>query len=153
MEMIAHVKVTIQIIPSQDEEHIELYVHQMDEQLLKFVAAVQEKDDLLLGIIGEKTFRIQPTEVLYFETVDKKTFMYLKDAVYEMKERLYQLEERLLYSDFLRVSKSVIVNIRKIQVIYPTLSGRFEVVLENQEKLSISRSYVAELKRKLKMEG
>lgn len=146
-------KVTIQIVEPQEEEKIDLYVHQMDEQLLKMITAVQKKEETLLGSIGEKIFRVEQTDVLYFETVDKKTFMYLKESVYEMKERLYQLEERFEHSDFLRVSKSVIVNIRKIQVIYPTLSGRFEVVLENGEKLSISRNYVADLKRKLKMEG
>ncbi|MHC5228285.1 LytTR family DNA-binding domain-containing protein [Enterococcus sp. LJL99] len=146
-------KVTIQIVEPQEEEKIDLYVHQMDEQLIKMITAVQKKEETLLGSIGEKIFRVEQTDVLYFETVDKKTFMYLKESVYEMKERLYQLEERFEHSDFLRVSKSVIVNIRKIQVIYPTLSGRFEVVLENGEKLSISRNYVADLKRKLKMEG
>lgn len=146
-------KVTIQIVSPEEQEKIDLYVHQMDEQLLKLITAVQKKEDTLLGSVGEKIFRVASTDVLYFETVDKKTFMYLKESVYEMKERLYQLEERFVHSDFLRVSKSVIVNIRKIQVIYPTLSGRFEVVLENGEKLSISRNYVADLKRKLKMEG
>lgn len=146
-------KVTIQLISGEEEEHLDVYVHRMDDQLLKLVSSFQQTEEPLLGITGAKTFRLQVEDVFYFESVDKKTFVYLKDTVYEVRERLYQLEERFAHTDFLRVSKSVIVNIRQIQVIYPTFSGRFEVVLTNGEKLSISRNYVADLKRKLKMEG
>ena len=70
-------KVTIQIVSPEEQEKIDLYVHQMDEQLLKLITAVQKKEDTLLGSVGEKTFRVASTDVLYFETVDKKTFMYL----------------------------------------------------------------------------
>ena len=48
----------------------------------------------------------------------------------------------------MRISKSMIVNIEKILHISPALGGRFEAVLENDEKVIISRLYVPILKNK-----
>ena len=90
---------------------------------------------------------------MYFESVDKKTFAYTTDDVFEVREKLYQLEEKLSTHQFLRISKSMILNVKQIHVIYPTLSGRFEAELENQERVKISRNYVPALKRILGMKG
>ena len=43
----------------------------------------------------------------------------------------------------------MIVNIEKILHISPALGGRFEAVLENDEKVIISRLYVPILKNRL----
>lgn len=114
---------------------------------------MQSRDSNLLASKGEEIHRIGLEDIYYFEAVEKKVFVYDKDEVYEMKEKLYQIEERFENSSLVRVSKSVILNVDKIEVIYPALSGRFEVKLDNGEKVSISRNYVPELKRKLGMEG
>ena len=89
------------------------------------------------------------SDIYYFETVDNKVFAYCRQSVYEVKERLYQLEEVIEELPFMRISKSMIVNIEKILHISPALGGRFEAVLENDEKVIISRLYVPILKNKL----
>lgn len=48
-----------------------------------------------------------------------------------------------------RCSKSMVLNAEKIDYILPSFSGRFEAVLENGEKVIVSRQYVADLKRLL----
>ena len=58
-------------------------------------------------------------------------------------------EEVIEELPFMRISKSMIVNIEKILHISPALGGRFEAVLENDEKVIISRLYVPILKNKL----
>ena len=57
-------------------------------------------------------------------------------------------EEVIEELPFMRISKSMIVNIGKILHISPALGGRFEAVLENDEKVIISRLYVPILKNK-----
>ena len=49
-------------------------------------------------------------------------------------------------TSFFRASKSLVINADKIDSIRPSLSGRFEVVLQNKEKLIVSRQYVRVLK-------
>jgi DNA-binding LytR/AlgR family response regulator len=43
----------------------------------------------------------------------------------------------------------MILNADRIDYVRPSLSGRFEAVLSNGEKVVVSRKYVAELKRLL----
>ena len=50
-------------------------------------------------------------------------------------------------TDFLRVSKSAIVNLSKVRKLVPSISGRFEAVLKNGETVVISRQYVPLLKK------
>ena len=86
--------------------------------------------------------------IYYVESVDKRTYVYTKDGCYEAGYRLYELENMLDFN-FLRCSKSLIVNIRKIQSVKSELNGRMIALLLNGEQVVISRSYVKDLKRKL----
>jgi len=81
--------------------------------------------------------------------MENKTFLYCRDEVYELKQKLYELEECLAGSDLLRVSKSVMLNLSKIRSLSPALNGRFEAVLDNGERIIISRQYVSGLKKRL----
>ena len=76
-------------------------------------------------------------------------FRFLIKASGLKMERLYQLEEVIEELPFMRISKSMIVNIEKILHISPALGGRFEALLENDEKVIISRLYVPILKNRL----
>lgn len=68
---------------------------------------------------------------------------------YEIHKKLYEIEQEFEYTDFLRISKSVIVNVSKIAYIKPIFNGRFEAKLKNDEKIIVSRQYVSELKKKI----
>ena len=54
--------------------------------------------------------------------------------------------------DFVRCSKSMIVNMEKIEYLSPLFSGRLEAHLKNGEKIIISRQYVHHLKVRLGIE-
>ncbi|GBF72822.1 putative histidine kinase [Paenibacillus sp. 598K] len=76
-------------------------------------------------------------------------FAYSKNNVYEVKQKLYELEERYKEKHCFRASKSTILNIARISSIHPSISGRFHAVMDNGEKVVISRQYVPTLKRML----
>lgn len=86
--------------------------------------------------------------IYYIESVDKHTYVYTKDECYETKYRLYELDE-ILGDYFVRCSKSMIVNLRKVSSVKSELGGRLETTLLNNEQIIISRSYVKEIKRRL----
>lgn len=91
-------------------------------------------------------YQIRTGAILYFEAVGDLVFAYTKDSVYEIKQRLYQIEEELKGSDVIRASKSVLLNIRKIQKLKPALNGRLYATLTNGEQVMITRSYSKEIK-------
>ena len=95
-----------------------------------------------------ETFFCKLTQIYYIESVDKRTYVYTKGDCYESRDRLYELEEKLgMY--YVRISKSMIVNLRKIRNVSAEPGGRMVAVLLNGERVIISRSYVKEIKRRL----
>ena len=119
--------------------------HQNEEEQARTVQSAQKLKVYLNGTIH----LLAPDEVYYFEYVDQKVFAYGKTKVYEIKSKLYELEEQLSETDFIRVSKSSILNLNKIGSLAPSLGGRFEAKLKNGEKVVISRQYVNTLKEVL----
>ena len=69
--------------------------------------------------------------------------------IMEFDKAMYELEERFVGTDFLRVSKSVIMNLSKVKSLSPAFNGRFEATMKNGEKVIVSRQYVPVLKEKL----
>lgn len=87
-------------------------------------------------------YLINSSDVLYFESVDNRTFLYTTDDVMEINQRLYELENILSEKDFVRISKSQIVNINKIQSLKPELNRTILATICNNEQFNISRRYV-----------
>ncbi len=142
-------KVTILDTAPGEEEEIIVKCSKIDDELLQLLNYIK-RGKMKLNVYREGEIHlIEPDEVYYFESVDQKVFAYLEKDVYETKSRLYELEAQLPVRDFLRASKSVILNINKIRSITPAFGGRFEAVLQNEEKIIISRQYVGTLKEKL----
>lgn len=99
-----------------------------------------------LDIKGGTAYPLNINSIYYFEIVDQNAFVYCEKEIYESKMKLYEFEQETEGTSFFRASKSLIINADKIDSIKPSLSGRFEVVLKNKEKLIVSRQYVRVLK-------
>lgn len=96
-----------------------------------------------------ETHLLRLDDICYFESVDGRTFVYTETDVYETDLRLYQLEEELRKTNFLRASKSVLLNLSHLRSVKPQANGRMCGTLDNDEQIIISRKYVAGLKQKL----
>ena len=95
------------------------------------------------------TYLIDINDVLYFETVDKRSFLYTETDVYELTLKLYEIEERLSGAGFIRSAKSQILNMHKISSLCPDFGGRIEATMEGGEKLIVSRQYAKLLRERL----
>lgn len=128
------------------------------EEELTLIRAVEKNVDILTaidllengsgGIRGTKngnTYICKLSQIYYVESVDKRTFIYTRDDCFECQGRLYEMENRL-GRDFVRISKSMIVNLHKIRNVSTWAGARMIAVLLNGEQVVISRSYVNGLK-------
>lgn len=141
-------KITIEVPKPGEEDEIIVRCADLDERLLKMIQALRT-DDKLTGYLEDKIVKLSLKEIYYFEAVDNKVFAYTAKETYEIHKKLYEIEQEFEYTDFLRVSKSVIVNVSKIAYVKPIFNGRFEAKLKNDEKIIVSRQYVSELKKKI----
>ena len=142
-------KIIIEDIGPDEDEEIIIRCREVDESILQLVNGLKIKKEKLAVRNGERILQIEPGGIYYFEAVDNKVFLYMQNSVYETKLKLYELERRFAGTDFFRVSKSVILNLAKVENFYPSFNGRFEALMKNGERIVISRQYVPLLKRKL----
>ena len=141
-------KITIKEPLVGAEEEIIVLCHNVSPELLSVLNSLKTPSSMLVAYVDNEIHRVNPSDIFYFEAVNKKTFIYCEHNVYESKLKLYELEE-LAINDFFRISKSVIVNASKIKSLIPSFSGRVEAILTNKERVIISRQYVSELKKAL----
>jgi len=140
--------------PKEDrEDEIIIRCRNLNDEMLQIIARLRLRESMVTGYLGESIMRVPAIDIFYFESVEGKVFLYTQNQVYESRQKLYEIENEFKGSDFLRISKSAIVNIKKIRQISPDFSGRFEALLKNGEKIIISRQYVPSLKRKLGVSG
>lgn len=141
-------KITIEVPKPGEEDEIIVRCADLDERLLKLIQALRTEDKLT-GYIDDKIVKLSLKEIYYFEAVDNRVFSYTAKETYEIHKKLYEIEQEFEHTDFLRISKSVIVNVSKIAYVKPIFNGRFEAKLKNDEKIIVSRQYVSELKKKI----
>ncbi len=141
----------ITIVDRRDDEEDEIIIRcrQMDEKLLKMIYALRTGMEKITCVNGNDIVQVEPKAIFYFEAVDNKIFVYLDQEIYETKCKLYELEKRFDGTDFIRVSKSIILNLTKVKSLRPAFNGRFEASMKNGETIVISRQYVPVLKEKL----
>lgn len=141
-------KITIETPKPGEEDEVIIRCAEMDDRMMRFICALRQ-DERLTGYLEDKIVKLSLKDIYYFEAVDNKIFAYASEETYEIRRKLYELEQDFVHTDFLRISKSAIVNTSKIAYVKPIFNGRFEAKLKNGEKIIISRQYVAELKKKI----
>lgn len=131
---------------------VEIHCYSVSDEVNEILAFVKSRQGQLTGVSDDNMYEIALSDIFYIESVENKVFLYTKDNVYETKYKLYELEELLKSKRFLRISKSTVVNLMKIDSIKPALNSRFTAVLFSGEQIVITRKYVPDLKKALKGE-
>lgn len=144
-------KVRIENISKSEEENILIRCYKVNEEVREITDFIRARDGIISGYDESQIFQIALRDIYYFEGVDNKVYAYLKDRVYEVKNKLYELEEDYRNRKFFRCSKSILVNLLKVESVKPALNGRFTAKLLNREEIIISRQYVPELKKILQI--
>ena len=137
-------------IPESEPETVEIRYHWITDEIQEIISFVKSRQGQLNAVRDGKRFEIPVVDLFYAESVDERLFLYTASDSYEIRMKLYELEDLLKNKSFLRISKSMIVNLMKITAVRPALNGRFSAVLKNGEEIIISRKYVPALKQVLK---
>ena len=118
-------------------------VLRLERYIKRFGTSISARDN------GEM-YKVDPNEILWIESVDKKTYIYTHSRVLSSDKRLYELETVLDEKDFFRCSKSAIVNLNKVVRLKPEITRSVIATLSNGENVVISRRYAGKLRSILK---
>lgn len=92
-------------------------------------------------------------DILRFYTENQKVMAQAAGGIYSIQEKLYELEERLDAGQFFRISKSEIVNLKKIRRLDLSITGTIKVILSDGTEAYTSRRNVTKLKQCLGIKG
>lgn len=135
--------------PKLKENYLEIHYGDMDNETREMMNYLEAKN-VLMGRDENESRLIKPEEIYYCEIVDRKCYAYLKEQVWKLEEGLAELVERYDMYGFVRVSKSMVVNIHKVKQIEADLNMRMKLVLLNEETIVMNRNYRTEFFKKLK---
>ncbi|WP_326513861.1 LytTR family DNA-binding domain-containing protein [Clostridium intestinale] len=139
-------KILIEESPDNEDAELIIKCKSVSDEVKRIIELIKLSDEKIIGFLNGESYVVDPIKILYFESVDKKTFMYTENKVYEISLRLYELEKKMSKYDFFRSSKSTIINISRIKKLSHKFNGKLEATLDNDEKLLISRQYVSVIK-------
>lgn len=142
------VKLFIEQSEWEQEPEIHIKCKTIDEKLQRIIDQLQLMTLTVTGKNGGAIHKLSFEDIYYFESVDDKVFACCEVEVYETTHKLYEIEKMMAENSFARISKSVILNINKIQSIRPQFNGRFEAMLLNGERQIVNRHYVSGLRDK-----
>ena len=136
------------VIECEKDNQFEIVIrcNKIDDEVRKIISLFEDKQ-FIIGKLDNRSYQIKIDNIYYFD----RSFIYCKDKVYETNLRLYELEKQLDEQLFVRISKSIILNLNKLDSIRTLLNGRYEAVLINDERLIITRHYVSSFKEKFGM--
>lgn len=99
--------------------------------------------DRLLVRDGRQVVIVDVDEIHWIESAGNYVRLHLGDEVHKMRSTLVGLERRLDPEQFLRIHRSIIVNVNQVKQITPWNHGDFAVVLRDGTRLNLSRGYRA----------
>ena len=142
-------KISINVDENYKDTEIAICCSRLTPDIEKMISVIRIFDMQVTGKKEGEIFILNAADVIYIDTVDKKTFLYTGSDVYESGLKLYELEEQLERMDFVRISKSSILNMKHIISLRADLNRRIKVTVSNHEQLIISRQYAESIKKKL----
>jgi two-component system, LytTR family, response regulator LytT len=132
-----------------------VYKHQKDSALLKerdfLYSLVENKDDKSKDILfvrsNSKLVKVYLKDIYFVEALKDYVIINTESARYTVHSTMKELDKKLGNSDFIRVHRSYIARLDKIQSI-----DNQSVILENEKKvLPVGGSYRDELMQKLNL--
>lgn len=143
-------KVNLFVSRDIEEQYADIHTNELTDNITKAMSILESDDsnEMLAVKRGSDIALLEFSEIFMFRVEDKQVNVYTENQEYIIKKPLYQVEETLT-SDFVRISKTTIVNLKKIKRVAPSLKGMMFIELKNGLKDNISRKYLSEFKRAL----
>lgn len=140
-------KLIIKQSPDVTENQITIECSYISPQLERIIKEIRSMDCVVNGREGDNWYRIPLDEIVYFDSVDSKTFLYSKQKCYEVKESLGELEQRYRNMNFLRISKNTLIHLDKMKSTKVLPFSKMEVTMVSGEKLIVTRHYLENFRK------
>lgn len=143
-------KVEVKLDESYLEPKMVIYTSSINDEIEKIINKLIElpnSNNLLFGLKDQVIKMINPNEVIRIYANNGKIFAVCDSGEYILKLKLYELEEKCISDYWIRISNSEIINLQKVKHFDLSFTGTILVEFINGQKTSVSRRYVAKIKK------
>lgn len=142
-------KIQLTIDDTLQETEIHICAKEYNEQIERLMKLLQSSQtNVIDGYLQQDIHMLKIKDIYSIYAEGTKVYLLTSEHEFESKRKLYELES-MLVQDFVRVSKSTLVNMDKIASIQMGRMGTTEIILDNQSSVHVSRKYLKELKSRL----
>src|SRR5690606_12308227 len=125
-------KVNIDIDDKYEGTSITIQTNEWTDDLELLLAQIKkEKPNRLFGIDEDQTVLLDPKQIDFIYSENRKVYAALENRRLEIRMKLYEVENRLAPHHFMRFSKSVIGNINRIQRFELSFNGNLCVYFKS----------------------
>ena len=172
-------KVTIAIVPPEEEQRAQLSVHNIDDNLKRIIANLQSVDSknaeasnaenntdnaenntanaansnnnsFIYGYINDSIIVMHEPDVIMICVENSRVIIHSDKGECVSYKRLMDFDNQQ-FASFVRISKSAIVNLNRIVRVDPGFGGSMSVKMDNGSVEWISRRCLAGFKKRLGM--
>ena len=143
-------KVEIKMTETAKEPYAVIFTNEMTEAVRQAAAILEGavSNKAITVTDNERIFVLRPEELYMLLVENERAAVYTRTKRFDSGRRLYEFEDMLGVS-FMRISKSVLINLQYLECVEPTLGGLMMVTLKNGCKECISRKYLPAFKKYL----
>ena len=149
-------KIHIELVGDLDEDEVIIRCGRVDDTIQKIHQYILEQTQSPVKLTffkDNEEFYFPLDDVLFFETEGERIYAHTSGDAFRIKYRLYELED-LLPMNFVRASKSAIVNTRNIYSVTRNLTASSLIRFAGSHKqVYVSRYYYKDLRQRLNPQG
>ncbi|MDO5156301.1 MAG: LytTR family DNA-binding domain-containing protein [Eubacteriales bacterium] len=142
-------KIEINVDEKIEDVKISIDCPRLTPDIEKLLSMIRMLDMQIAVKKDGEIYMLDATTILYIEAVERVTFLYTQDCVYESELKLYELEQQLCERGFFRVSKSCLIQLKKIKSMKADLNRKIKVTMQGGDQIMVSRMYADELRKRL----
>ncbi len=135
-------------IDETHEEEILIFTHRKTALIDEIEELVNEFSTEITAYSDKEIIRLNLGDIYCFVAENNKLFAITESEKLLIKYRLYSIEEKLS-ADFIKINKSCIANIKKIDRFDTSISGTLKVKFKNGYTEYVSRRSIKAVKERL----
>ena len=118
-----------------------------DQNVERLVSKIKNLNISFTGKADGKTFSIDISDIYYIENVERNIFLYSKKDIYRFDGTMADIDSAIADTDLVRISRTCFMNVSHLREIMQMKNSHLEAVLDNGEKLIVSRKYLKDIKK------
>ena len=118
-----------------------------DRTVERLVSRIKDLNISFTGKADGKTFSIDIPDIYYIENVERKIFLYSKKDIYRFDGTMSDIDSAIADTDLVRISRTCFMSVSHLKEIMQMKNSHLEAVLDNGEKLIVSRKYLKDIKK------